>query len=207
MTRGDACAAQIPAISDVMESAERTGACLLAKQAESTKNGRLQNGYRGGRYSCVKRKYFFASSRQRDELDMFIPARPIRSARARVIFFPRPEMPPRLARTSPLGMFFRSGGSGRRGAMGGENREGVSRVFSPSCRQNRADRRKGESKSRLTRARVKCASIKPHLARRVCVSPALYRYYHTSSHLGATRVRGDYNSATIRCLQFHPPGV
>jgi len=47
---------------------------------------------RGGRYPCVKRKYFFASSRQRDELDMFIPVRPIR---ARVIFFSQPEMPPR----------------------------------------------------------------------------------------------------------------
>lgn len=30
---------------------------------------------RGERYPRVKRKYFFASSRQRDELDMFIPAR------------------------------------------------------------------------------------------------------------------------------------
>lgn len=85
-----------------MESIERTGACLLAKQAESTKNGRLKWDAAGD--PCVKRKYFFASSRQRDELDMFIPAG---DTRARAGFFSRNQkcLPKRALRSAILQIY------------------------------------------------------------------------------------------------------
>jgi len=68
-----------------MESIERTGAMFTRETSGVNEKRKIKMG-RGGRDPCVKRKYFFASTRQRDELDMFIPAG--RSARAIRIFFP-----------------------------------------------------------------------------------------------------------------------
>lgn len=67
-----------------MESIERTGAMFTRETSGVNEKRKIKMG-RGGRDPCVKRKYFFASTRQRDELDMFIPAG--RSARARYAFF------------------------------------------------------------------------------------------------------------------------